>query len=77
MFEEHGYGLACCCTMSDYIHFIRSQEISLIKQEIAHRNVGIILRGQLLSVALAIAVCFIDDREIKFRLIYLQLLTKP
>ena len=77
VFEEHGYRLACRRTMSDYIPFITSQEISLIKQEMAQRNVGIIFDGTThLGEALAIVVRFIDDWEIKQRLIRLQLLTK-
>ena len=37
VFEEHGYQLACRRTISDYIPFIRSQEISLIKNEMAQK----------------------------------------
>ena len=77
VFEEHGYRLACRRMMSDYIPFIRSQEISLIKDEMAQKNVGIIFDGTTrLGEALAIVVRFIDDWEIKQRLIRLQLLTK-
>ena len=77
VFEEHGYRLVCRRTMSDYIPFITSQVISLIKQEMAQRNVGIIFDGTTrLGEALAIIVRFIDDWEIKQRLICLQLFTK-
>ena len=77
VFEEGGYRLACRRTMSDHIPFIRSQEISLIKDEIAQKNVGVIFDGTTrLGEALAIVVRFVDDWEVKQRLIRLQLLTK-
>jgi len=63
--------------MSDYIPFIRSQEMSLIKEEMARRNVSVIFDGTThLGEALAIVVRFVADWEIKQRLIRLQLLTK-
>ena len=78
VFEEGGYRLACRRTITDHIPFIRSQEISLIKDEIAQKNVGVIFDGATrLGEALAIVVRFVDDWEVKQRLIRLQLLTKP
>ena len=63
--------------MSNHIPFIRSFELSLIKHEIAERNIGIIFDGTMrLGEALAIVVRFVDGWEVKQRLIRLQLLTK-
>ena len=68
--------------MSDYIPFIRLREISLIKDEMAQKNVGVIFGGTThLGEALAIVVrfideWFIDEWAIKQRFIRLQLLTK-
>lgn len=70
--------------MSDHIPVIRLHEISLIKDEIslikgemAERNIGILFDGTTrLGEALAIVVRFVDDWEVKQRLIRLQLLTK-
>ena len=57
--------------------FIRSQEIYLIKNKMAPSNVGVIFDGTTrLGEALAIVVRFVDDWEIKQRLIRLLLLTK-
>ena len=64
VFEELGYRLACRDTISDYIPFIRSQEISLIKNEMAQKNVAVIFDGIMrLGEALAIIVCFVDDAK--------------
>ena len=50
VFEDRGYRLACWRMMSDNIPFIRSHEISLIEDEMARKNVGIIyLTGQCIS----------------------------
>ena len=84
VFEDHGYRLTCRRTMSDHIPVIRSHETSLIKNEIslikgemAERNIGILFDGTTrLGEALAIVVRFVDDWEVKQRLIRLQLLTK-
>jgi len=77
VFEDHEYRLACQRTMSDHIPFIRSHEISLIKDEMAERNIGILFDGTThLGEALTIVVRFVDDWEIRQRLIHLQLLTK-
>lgn len=77
VFEDHGYRLACRRTMSDHIPVIRLHEISLIKGEMAERNIGILFDGTTrLREALAIVVWFVDDWEVKQRLILLQLLTK-
>ena len=47
--------------MSDHIPFIRLHELSLIKDEIAERNIGIIFDGTThLREALAIVVRFVD-----------------
>ena len=63
--------------MSDYIPFIRLREISLIKDEMAQKNVGVIFDWTTrLGEALAIVVRFIDEWAIKQRFIRLQLLTK-
>ena len=77
VFEDHGYRLACRRTMSDHIPFIRLHELSLIKDEIAERNIGIIFDGTTrLGEAFAIVVRLVDGWEVKQRLIHLQLLTK-
>ena len=77
VFEDYGYQLSCRRTMSNHIPFIRLHEISLIKGEIAQWNVGIIFDGTMrLGEVLAIVVRFVDDWEVKQRLIRLQLLTK-
>lgn len=66
VFEDHGYRLACRRTMSDHIPFIRLHEISLIKDEMAERNIGILFDGTTrLGEALAIVVRFVDDWEVK------------
>ena len=63
--------------MSDNIPFIISHEISLIEDEMARKNVGIALDGTTrLEEAFAIVIRFVDDWEIKQRLIRLHLLTK-
>lgn len=75
--EDHGYRLHCRCTMSDHIPFVRSREISLIKDEMAEKNIGVIFDGtSRLGEALAIVVRFVEDWEIKQRLVRLQLLVK-
>lgn len=57
IFEDHGYHLACCRTMSDYIPFVRLQEISLIEDEMAEKNVSVIFNGIIqLREALGIVV---------------------
>ena len=77
VFEDHGYRLACRRTMSDHIPFVRLHELSLIKDEIAERNIGIIFDGTTrLGEALAIVVQLVDGWEVKQRSIHLQLLTK-
>ena len=51
--------------MSDHILFIRSHALSLIKDEIAERNIGIIFDGTTrLGEALTI-VRFVDGWEVK------------
>ena len=63
--------------MSDHIPFIRSHELSMIKDEFAKRNIGIIFDGTThLGEALAFVVWFVDSWEVKQQLVRLQLLTK-
>ena len=61
--------------MSDQVPFIHSREHSLIKDEIAQRNISVVFDGTTrLGEAMAIVVRFVDNWEIKQRLVCLQLL---
>ena len=67
VFEGHGYRLACRYTMSDHIPFIHylfilSQEISLVKEEIANKEVLVIFDGTIqFGEVLAIVLRYVND----------------
>ena len=73
---------ALCLTdrshMSDLILFIHSQEVNLIKAEIANRPVSVVFDGTTrLGEAMAIVFHFVDDDlKVVQRLVRLQLLQK-
>lgn len=72
VFEEYEYRLVCRRTMTDNVPFIHSQEISLIKNEISQRNIAVIFdETSRLGEELAFVIRFVDNFEIKQRLIYL------
>ena len=64
--------------MYDYIPFILKQEESVIKEEVAGRNLSVIFDGtSRLGEALAMVVRFIgDDWDIQQRLLRVQMLSK-
>lgn len=75
--EENAYRLSDRRGMSDLIPFILSEEIKCIRDEIDGKPVSIIFDGtSRLGEALVIVVRFIDDWEIKQRLIRMQILVK-
>lgn len=75
--EENAYRLSDRRGMSDLIPFILSEEVQCIAQEIEGKHVSIIFDGtSRLGEALAIVVRFMDDWEIKQRLVHFQTLVK-
>ena len=78
LLEENGARLAGRRSLSDLIPFIREEEVTKIRQEIAGRKVSVIFDGTTrLGEAMVIVLRFVtDDWQIQHRLIRLQLLAK-
>ena len=76
--QENALRLTDHSHMSDLIPFIHSQEVNLIKAEIANRPVSVVFDGTTqLGEAMAIVFCFVDgDLKVVQRLVRLQLLQK-
>ena len=75
--EENAYRLSDRRGMSDLVPFILSEEVERIKNEIDKRHVSITFDGtSRLGEALVIVVRFIDDWNIKQRLICVHTLVK-
>ena len=75
--EVHAYRLSDRRGISDLIPFILTEEIEQIKKEISGKHVSIIFDGtSRLGEALVIVLRFLDNWEIKQRLVQLQILVK-
>ena len=78
LFEENGYRLTDRRNMYDLIPFIQKCEFNIISEEIKEKCLSVIFDGTTrLGEALAIVICFVDDRlKINQRLIHLQIVVK-
>lgn len=77
LLEENAVSLTGRQHLSEYIPFIHGNEVEEIKKEIRDKSVSMIFDGTThLDEAIAIVLRFIDNMEIKKRLVCLKLLSK-